>query len=340
MSLMDLFKSKGSAKPSSGSKEGDWKDWFLDMKGRRPFGKSASPTAGSEKGDLMDWYLNRTGPFGKFNREEEEYDYLDYNPYMLFNEGGSVRRTSRGQGVTSSRDNTDTSSGFFGPLKGARKKFQRLGQTPKPHELMPELNQGNTNREQAIMNQYTRPRGGTYTGGNPITDTMAALMGGMNRPQLEGITQMAGAPGFMPNYMWDYDDPDETPSYISPSTLEMDMLPSQGLTDWEGRWTTTDDPDDWSSLGMGGNQQMAKIYNNQMPGMIDEGFFWDSVAPQGEAINKVLNMPGIEGMRQGSESDWNYDDYNKMIPNWLREQLPEDAFENLYDFRNQQRITT
>jgi len=29
-----------------------------------------------------------------------------------------------------------------------------------------------------------------------------------------------------------------------------------------------------------------------------------------------------------------------MIPDYLREQLPEDAFENLDDFRNQQRITT
>mgnify|MGYP003139458502 CR=1 FL=1 len=117
------------------------------------------------------------------------------------------------------------------------------------------------------------------------------------------------------------------------------------------------DPSDWRSIikileaggdpgtetaGIGSTNeyQMAKIYNNQMPGMIDEGFFWDSLTPEAEAINKVLNMPGIEGMRQGSESDWNYDDYNKMIPDWLREQLPEDAFENLYDFRNQQRITT
>ena len=95
-----------------------------------------------------------------------------------------------------------------------------------------------------------------------------------------------------------------------------------------------------TGLGSTDEYQMAKVYTNQDPGMIDEGFFWDSVAPQGESINKVLDMPGIEGMRQGSESDWNYDDYNKMIPDWLREQLPEDAFENLYDFRNQQRITT
>ena len=95
-----------------------------------------------------------------------------------------------------------------------------------------------------------------------------------------------------------------------------------------------------TGIGSTNEYQMAKVYTNQMPGMIDEGFFWDSLTPEAEAINKVLNMPGIEGMRQGSESDWNYDDYNKMIPDWLREQLPEEAFENLDDFRNQQRITT
>lgn len=87
-----------------------------------------------------------------------------------------------------------------------------------------------------------------------------------------------------------------------------------------------------------GSFEMAKVYTNQMPGMIDEGFFWDSLTPEAEAINKVLNMPGIEAMRQ-SQQKWNYDDYNKMIPNWLREELPEDAFENLEDFQNQQLIT-
>jgi len=105
-----------------------------------------------------------------------------------------------------------------------------------------------TNREQAIMNQYARPRGDVYTGGNPATDTMAALMGGMNRPQLEGIMQMAGGWGsldYMPDYMFDYEDPDFTPSYISPSVIEMDMMPGMGITDWEGKWETTADPYDW-----------------------------------------------------------------------------------------------
>ena len=120
------------------------------------------------------------------------------------------------------------------------------------------------------------------------------------------------------------------------------------------------DPSDWrvlqQILGAGGNpddyletamrpdegiMRMAKVYTNQDPGMVNRKKLWfDSLTPEAEAINKVLNMPGIEGMRQGSESDWNYDDYNKMIPDWLREQLPEEAFENLDDFRNQQRITT
>ena len=96
-----------------------------------------------------------------------------------------------------------------------------------------------------------------------------------------------------------------------------------------------------TGLGSTNEYQMAKVYTNQDPGMVNRPKFWfDSIAPEGEAINKVLNMPGIEGMRQGSEKDWNYDDYNKMIPDWLREQLPDEAFETLSDFRNQQRITT
>ena len=96
-----------------------------------------------------------------------------------------------------------------------------------------------------------------------------------------------------------------------------------------------------TGIGSTNEYQMAKVYTNQDPGMVNRPKFWfDSIAPEGEAINKVLNMPGIEGMRQGSEKDWNYDDYNKMIPDWLREQLPDEAFETLSDFRNQQRITT
>ena len=50
MSLMDLFKSKGSARPSAGSQKGDWKDWFL----------------------------NREGMAGKFNRRKDEDDWIDW----------------------------------------------------------------------------------------------------------------------------------------------------------------------------------------------------------------------------------------------------------------------
>jgi len=68
------------------------------------------------------------------------------------------------------------------------------------------------------MNQYARPRGDVYTGGNPATDTMAALMGGMNRPQLEGITQLAYRPG---SYGTDYDYDDYGP-FIPESVFQMD----------------------------------------------------------------------------------------------------------------------
>ena len=84
---------------------------------------------------------------------------------------------------------------------------------------------------------------------------------------------------------------------------------------------------------------LAKIYTSEMPGMQDPGFFWDSLTPEAEAINKVLNISGMEGMRQGSVKDWNYKDFRKMVPDWLWDQLPEDAFETLSDFRNQQPIT-
>jgi hypothetical protein len=88
-----------------------------------------------------------------------------------------------------------------------------------------------------------------------------------------------------------------------------------------------------------GADLLAKIYTSEMPGMQDPGFFWDSLTPEAEAINKVLNISGMEGMRQGSVKDWNYKDFRKMVPDWLWDQLPEDAFETLSDFRNQQPIT-
>ena len=78
-----------------------------------------------------------------------------------------------------------------------------------------------------------------------------------------------------------------------------------------------------------------------MPGMVNRPDFWfDSLTPEAEAINKVLNMPGMSGMRQGAEGAWNYKDFRDMVPENLWNELPEDAFETLSDFRNQGYITT
>ena len=33
--------------------------------------------------------------------------------------------------------------------------------------------------------------------------------------------------------------------------------------------------------------QQAKVYTNQDPGMIDEGYFWDDISPEAKAINKA-----------------------------------------------------
>ena len=82
---MDLFKSKGSARPSAGSQRGDWKDWFL----------------------------NREGMAGKFNRRKDEDDWIDYNPYMLFNGGGSVGRDRMGGSYNPRRDPTPNTMGLM-----------------------------------------------------------------------------------------------------------------------------------------------------------------------------------------------------------------------------------
>jgi len=117
--------------------------------------------------------------------------------------------------------------------------------------------------------------------------------------------------------------------------------------DYTGPWID-------NSYGMMDNDMMdeimmAKIYQSGDPGMINKGSwgsfmpggdpFWDEVSPQGEAINTILNMPGMEGMRQGSVDDWNYKDFREKVPQYLWDQLPEGAFETLSDFRNQQPIT-
>ena len=92
MSIMDFFESQGTAVPSTGSSGGDWKDWFLDMEGRNPFGRTASPSPDSGRGDWIDWYLNREGFAGRFEGSRRPRHGRDY----LFNGGGSVRsRTNR-----------------------------------------------------------------------------------------------------------------------------------------------------------------------------------------------------------------------------------------------------
>ena len=86
MSIMDFFASQGTAQPSTGSSRGNWKDWFLDMEGRQPFGRTISPDD-DERGDWMDWFLNREGPAGRFRGSRRPRYGINY----LFNGGGSVR---------------------------------------------------------------------------------------------------------------------------------------------------------------------------------------------------------------------------------------------------------
>ena len=90
MSIMDFFASQGTAQPSTGSSRGNWEDWFLDMEGRKPFGKTVYPDD-DERGDWIDWYLNREGPAGRFEGSRRPRYDIDY----LFNGGGSVQSGPR-----------------------------------------------------------------------------------------------------------------------------------------------------------------------------------------------------------------------------------------------------
>ena len=136
---------------------------------------------------------------------------------------------------------------------------------------------------------------------------------------------------------------------------------------------TAVDPSDWrviqQILGAGGNpddyiqsagimgalpqeenlMQQAKVYTNQDPGMIDEGYFWDDISPEAKAINKAYDYlrskkpiygSDPQGLRNAIENQLFEDErmYRNMLPESIRRDLPEDAFENLDDFRNQQRI--
>ena len=87
MSIMDFFASQGTSVPSTGSSGGDWQDWFLDMEGRKPYGRTAYPDPDAERGDWIDWFLNREGLAGRFSGSRRPRYGIDY----LFNDGGSVR---------------------------------------------------------------------------------------------------------------------------------------------------------------------------------------------------------------------------------------------------------
>jgi len=96
--------------------------------------------------------------------------------------------------------------------------------------------------------------------------------------------------------------------------------------------------------------QMAKVYTNQDPGMIDEGILWDDFTPGAEAINKAYNwMRGDkplygsdpQSLRNAIKNKLFEDErmYRNMFPRGILQDLPKDAFENLEDFQNQQPIT-
>ena len=121
MSLMDLFSSKGGTfGPSPGSSRGNLKDWFLNMKGRRPFGRTIRPEDDSERGDWLDWFLNREGFAGEFSGSDwGKYSPSFYdNSYTLFNDGGSVENK-----------NSFYSGGSSGPKE--RKKLQKRERSNK-----------------------------------------------------------------------------------------------------------------------------------------------------------------------------------------------------------------
>ena len=101
MSIMDFFASQETAVPSTGSSGGNWKDWFLDMKGRKPFGRTAYPDPDAVRGDWIDWYLNREGPAGKFRGSKRPRYGINY----LFNGGGSVQSGPRTRQKLQQRNN-------------------------------------------------------------------------------------------------------------------------------------------------------------------------------------------------------------------------------------------
>ena len=207
MSLMDLFRSKGSASPSSGSQRGDWKDWFL----------------------------NREGMAGKFNRRKDEDDWIDYNPYMLFNGGGSVGRDRMGGSYNPRRDPTPNTMGLMqGDLRdthhypsGDSSRILAMADE-RNWDSMPDL----ADWKQGIGPGARKPIQTIPIFPGTFGDSLEGVIndqtlgnqwaeiakGGMDRSDLEGIMQMAYRPGA---YGTDYDYDDYGP-FISPSVLEGD----------------------------------------------------------------------------------------------------------------------
>jgi len=157
---------------------------------------------------------------------------------------------------------------------------------------------------------------------------------------------------------------------VDPNTNRIEQFPmAEGIGSLQEQAAV--DPSDWRTLetimGAGGNpddymqsagimgampeeRQMAKVYTNQDPGMIDKGYFWDDFTPGGEAINKAYNWmrsdkplygSDPQGLRNAIKNQLFEDEgmYREMFPRGILQDLPEDAFENLEDFQNQQPIT-
>jgi len=119
MSIMDFFSSQGTAQPSPGSSKGNWKDWFLDMKGRKPFGRTISPDD-DERGDWIEWFLNREGPAGRFRGSRRPRYDIDY----LFNGGGSVQSGPRTREPSPAPNNSGVMAAMAGnPMVQQAKGF-------------------------------------------------------------------------------------------------------------------------------------------------------------------------------------------------------------------------
>ena len=178
MSIMDFFASQETAVPSTGSSGGNWKDWFLDMKGRKPFGRTAYPDPDAERGDWIDWYLNREGPAGKFRGSKRPRYGINY----LFNGGGSVQsgprtRQKLQQRTPSALGNVTDRYYREGNVEGMKNINQELQNRIKNH---PVLQPGTGQLRPNIHEPWNNPGPGSFwnAGLQPGDDTgiMSAAM--------------------------------------------------------------------------------------------------------------------------------------------------------------------